>query len=326
MEFLKYAEQKFKTEKKEKSVFGNILKDTKSKMTNLTHKILQHESSGVHAEATPQNTHGGESKLARQESRQFEDKVKKRVSIMMGQKKHYAVEEDQLQTVKRKKSKKKRTHSVCYLDDLSSIEAKVNFFRREIFDQKFRNLSPRVKKLLKNYYDELIAKRAKYREKMQKKADLGKSIRKGQKKIKGFGPWDLLWEFKAEAIKKESPYNEMPSYNLRQIIVKGGDDLRQEIIAMQLIKLFQIIFKKESSLSIFLRTYEIVVINSSSGIIEFIPDSISIDALKKKYSGLSLKEIFKLLFGFNFEEAQKNFVESLAGYSLIMYLLQVKDR
>ena len=59
---------------------------------------------------------------------------------------------------------------------------------------------------------------------------------------------------------------------------------------------------------------------------EFIPDSISIDSLKKKYPGLSLLEIYRVLFGYYFEEAQKHFVESLAGYSMVMYLLQVKDR
>jgi hypothetical protein len=37
-------------------------------------------------------------------------------------------------------------------------------------------------------------------------------------------------------------------------------------------------------------------------------------------------EIYKLIFGYYFEEAQKHFVESLAAYSLVMYLLQVKDR
>lgn len=32
------------------------------------------------------------------------------------------------------------------------------------------------------------------------------------------------------------------------------------------------------------------------------------------------------MFGFDFPEAQKNFIQSLAGYSLVCYLLQVKDR
>lgn len=156
--------------------------------------------------------------------------------------------------------------SVHFTEDLPSIEAKVNFFRLEIFGNKFKSLSHRTKKLLKNYYDELISKRSKYREKLQKRADLGKNIRKGMTKVKGFGPWDLLWIYKAEAIKKESPYNEFPSYKLRQVIVKGGDDLRQEIVAMQLIKKLQNVFQKEGA-SLVLHTYEIVVINSSSGII-----------------------------------------------------------
>ena len=168
-------------------------------------------------------------------------------------------------TTVRRKNRDRRL-SMNFIDDLASTEGKVNFFRREIFDKKFRNLSSRVKKLLKYHYDELIAKRTRYREKLQRKADLGKNIRKGKSRVKGFGPWDILWEYKSEGIKKESPYNEFPSYRIRQVIVKGGDDLRQEIIAMQLIKKFQIVFKKEGT-SLFLKAYEIVVINSSSGII-----------------------------------------------------------
>ena len=176
----------------------------------------------------------------------------------------YSKEDDGL--IFGKKRFKDKRLSVHYADDLASTEAKVNFFRREIFDKKFKNLTPKIKKMLKSHYDELIVKRSKYREKLQKKADLGKTIRKGKTRVKGFGPWDLLWEYKSEAIMKESPYNEFPSYRIRQVIVKGGDDLRQEIIAMQFIKKLQSIFKKEGA-SLVLRSYEIVVINSSSGII-----------------------------------------------------------
>ena len=32
------------------------------------------------------------------------------------------------------------------------------------------------------------------------------------------------------------------------------------------------------------------------------------------------------MFKYNYTEAQKNFVESLAGYSFISYIFQVKDR
>ena len=68
--------------------------------------------------------------------------------------------------------------------------------------------------------------------------------------------------------------------------------------------------------------------------IEFIPDTISLDSLKKKFpkkvgtqvSAWTLKTFYQKYFGDYFEEAQKNFVESLAGYSLFNYLFNVKDR
>lgn len=65
------------------------------------------------------------------------------------------------------------------------------------------------------------------------------------------------------------------------IIVKGGDDLRQELIAMQLMEKMQEYFN-EDNLSLKLRTYEIIIISADSGIIEFVQNSISVDALKKK--------------------------------------------
>lgn len=54
--------------------------------------------------------------------------------------------------------------------------------------------------------------------------------------------------------------------------------------------------------------------------IEFVPNSISMDSLKRKYGFQNLNAILMELFSGHYEEAQKNFVMSLAGYSLVCYL------
>jgi phosphatidylinositol 4-kinase B len=68
------------------------------------------------------------------------------------------------------------------------------------------------------------------------------------------------------------------------MIVKANDDLRQENLAMQLMKRLIMIFENVGlKNSIYLRPYEIFITSSNSGMIEFIPDTISLDSLKKKF-------------------------------------------
>ncbi|GFE54578.1 phosphatidylinositol 4-kinase [Babesia ovis] len=65
------------------------------------------------------------------------------------------------------------------------------------------------------------------------------------------------------------------------------------------------------------------------GIVGFIPGAISRHAIGREYGG-SLEDYFVLKFGprgsISFLRAMDNFINSLAGYSLLCFLLQVKDR
>ena len=151
------------------------------------------------------------------------------------------------------------------------------------------------------------------------------SIEEELPKPRSLGPWDELWLDKCEVIQIKSPFGHFPSYRLRSIIVKGGDDLRQELMAMQIIRKFKTIFE-ENNLNLYLRPYEIIVTSSNSGILEFIPDTMALDGLKRDPNYHSLLFFYQETFGFDFEEAQKNLVESLAAYSIVCYLLQIKDR
>ncbi|XP_028953672.1 phosphatidylinositol 4-kinase beta 1-like isoform X1 [Malus domestica] len=138
-----------------------------------------------------------------------------------------------------------------------------------------------------------------------------------------------LWEVKKERIRKASVHGKLPGWDLCSVIVKSGDDCRQEHLAVQLISHFYDIFQ-EAGLPLWLRPYEVLVTSSYTALIETIPDTASIHSIKSRYPNItSLRDFFAAKYQENspsFKLAQRNFVESMAGYSLVCYLLQIKDR
>ncbi|GKV21662.1 hypothetical protein SLEP1_g31619 [Rubroshorea leprosula] len=138
-----------------------------------------------------------------------------------------------------------------------------------------------------------------------------------------------LWEVKKERVRKASVYGKSPGWDLRSVIVKSGDDCRQEHLAVQLISHFYDIFQ-EAGLPLWLRPYEVLVTSPYTALIETIPDTASLHSIKSRYPNISsLREFFAAKYQENspsFKLAQRNFVESMAGYSLVCYLLQLKDR
>ncbi|CAJ1355564.1 unnamed protein product [Effrenium voratum] len=137
--------------------------------------------------------------------------------------------------------------------------------------------------------------------------------------------WGEPWQEKVERVRAASPYSCFNSWRLNAVVVKGGDDLRQELLASQIIEQFSAIFQ-EAGLPLWLRATKVLVTSSSNGFLEFIPDSTSVDAMKKLFPGKTLAEIFKVAFADQLFDAKKNFIESSAAYSLVVYFLQVKDR
>lgn len=85
----------------------------------------------------------------------------------------------------------------------------------------------------------------------------------------------------------------------------------------------------EENIDLWVRPYQIVCLSNDSGLIEPILNTVSLHQIKKN-SNKSLREYFVDEFGGegteNFCAAQRNFMQSCAAYSLISYLLQVKDR
>ena len=89
-------------------------------------------------------------------------------------------------------------------------------------------------------------------------------------------PFGEKWFEMAQKIKQKSSFRNFPSHTIKSFIAKSDDDLRQESLTMQLIKMMSDIFQS-ANLNLQLRTYEIIITSRTSGLIELIPDSISID-------------------------------------------------
>uniref|UniRef100_A0A1I7Y847 1-phosphatidylinositol 4-kinase n=1 Tax=Steinernema glaseri TaxID=37863 RepID=A0A1I7Y847_9BILA len=149
------------------------------------------------------------------------------------------------------------------------------------------------------------------------------------------------WLEKEARIKEHSPYGNDPRWKLLPVIVKTGDDLRQELLAYQLLTALKNIWDEER-VPLYLRPYKIVVCSDDSGMIEPIVNACSLHQIKKNLATLqvandpsdtrqpSLLDHFLDNFGPENSEtfliAQQNFVQSCAAYCLACYFLQVKDR
>jgi len=136
------------------------------------------------------------------------------------------------------------------------------------------------------------------------------------------------WEDKVERIRESSPYGHLPNWQLMSVIVKVGDDLRQELLVYQVLQKLQTYWRQEH-LPLWIKPYTIVVTAQDSGMIEPVTNAVSLHQIKK-HSKLSLLDYFIHEFGSihseDFLTAQRNFVQSCAGYCLVCYLLQLKDR
>jgi phosphatidylinositol kinase/protein kinase (PI-3 family) len=154
------------------------------------------------------------------------------------------------------------------------------------------------------------------------------------------------WLDKCEEIRQASPYGKTQGWRLASFIVKAGEDIRREAMVMQIISKLNGWFQAEIPVSDrpHLRPYTIMCVGGEAGLVECLSDAKSIDELKKNTDSFeSLRDYFERAYGpptthsahfrnpgsgqvISFEQAQENFLRSLVGYSLVCYILQIKDR
>jgi len=177
---------------------------------------------------------------------------------------------------------------------------------------------------------------------MENDAMTGGVQKKGDRDDPSAAVFGEAWHVKKERIRKSSPYGWMKNWDLVSVIVKTGSDLRQEAFACQLIQVCHKIWV-DAGVPVWVKLMQILVTGESSGLIETITNGVSLHSLKRSLtlssndSGVNTRRRFATLkdhwlktFGKPDSEpymsAVDAFKRSLAAYSMIQYILQLKDR
>lgn len=174
------------------------------------------------------------------------------------------------------------------------------------------------------------------------------------------------WIEKCKEIRNASPYGHLKGWRLASFIMKAGEDIRREAFVMQIISKLQAWFQDEipKEHRPFMRPYTIMCVGGDAGLLECLSDAKSVDEVKKRTDGFTtLRDYFERAYGpprphrhvqqtgshyghvvsppiafglpqvaagkqgiVSFETAQLNFLRSLVGYSLVCFILQIKDR
>ncbi|KAH7313395.1 phosphatidylinositol 3 [Stachybotrys elegans] len=180
------------------------------------------------------------------------------------------------------------------------------------------------------------------RDRMENDIKTGGVQRRGDRDDPSAAVFGEAWEAKKERVRKSSPYGWMKNWDLVSVIVKTGSDLRQEAFACQLIQVCHRIWV-DAGVNVWVKLMRILVTGESSGLIETITNGVSLHSLKRSLTLASiesgtnprrriatLKDHFLKAFGQPDSEPYRAgvdaFKRSLAAYSIISYVLQLKDR
>jgi phosphatidylinositol 3-kinase len=142
--------------------------------------------------------------------------------------------------------------------------------------------------------------------------------------------YPALLEFHVEGTKTSKDHDidiKMTSY---KVIVKTGDDLRQDQLIIMMIQLMDKLLKR-GALDLCLTPYSIIATSPTSGLVEFVDKSMPISQVLSKFNG-SIMQFFQSVasqHGAKYDvrpDVMSIYIRSCAGYCVITYLLGVGDR
>mmetsp|Transcript_7222 Transcript_7222/g.16953 ORF Transcript_7222/g.16953 Transcript_7222/m.16953 type:complete len:1018 (+) Transcript_7222:108-3161(+) len=129
---------------------------------------------------------------------------------------------------------------------------------------------------------------------------------------------------------KSSKLNPLAHQSIYKVIVKTGDDLRQDQLAMMMIKLMDGLLKR-ASLDLCLTPYSIIATSPTSGLVEFVGGSMPVSAVLANHNN-SVMQYFQAVApqkGAKYDirpDVLSSYIRSCAGYCVLTYILGVGDR
>mmetsp|Transcript_52561 Transcript_52561/g.87040 ORF Transcript_52561/g.87040 Transcript_52561/m.87040 type:complete len:1185 (-) Transcript_52561:126-3680(-) len=115
------------------------------------------------------------------------------------------------------------------------------------------------------------------------------------------------------------------------VMYKCGDDLRQDMLTLQLIELMDA-FWLHASLDLHLKPYKCLSTGYQAGMLEIVLNSHTVNSISEKYGGVfNEKTIDSFLKNYNtspqfLSKAKELFARSCAGYCIATYVLGISDR
>eukprot|EP01083_Nonionella_stella_P079565 218409_1 len=114
--------------------------------------------------------------------------------------------------------------------------------------------------------------------------------------------------------------------SMYKVIFKSGDDLSQDQMIINIIKLMDRLLKRVN-LDLKLTPYNVLATSENDGFVDFVPESFTITSILEKFDN----SIIEFLKFYNdtptaFGDSLDSFVKSCAGYCVITYLLAIGDR
>ena len=128
--------------------------------------------------------------------------------------------------------------------------------------------------------------------------------------------------------------NSEPGCGEVPIIFKVGDDMRQDMLTIQLIRVMDSIWL-ENGLDLRMKTYRVTATHDQVGMVEFVTRSKTTKEIQKEYGGalgaFKKEPLKEFLSQYNTDEdsfmrSVDNFIRSCAGYCVATYILGIGDR